>query len=254
VATDTTSTFSIPDPRPRVVSFAVVVASAMVVVTGVAAMTAVLAYVLVLFFAAGRPARELYVHASRLLPFVVIIMVLNGWIVPGPAVVSVGGHGVLSRDGLASGAFFSVRLCVLYMATAVLLATTAPEEFAAAVFAFARPFWPRAAARLAFYGFVSMSFVPLFADELRRVRQAQSFRGGGLSGGFVARVRGTRVLVVPLVVSAVRRSEQLAMVTELRGLKDRLGESLVIGRARAADAALPALTVAVVIGAVVGLR
>jgi energy-coupling factor transporter transmembrane protein EcfT len=63
-----------------------------------------------------------------------------------------------------------------------------------------------------------------------------------------------RLLVVPLVVSAIRRSEQLAMVTQLRGLKDRLGDSLVIARPRAADVALSVATWVVVLGAALGMR
>jgi len=230
------------------------VAAAMVAISGLAAAAAVLAYVLALHAAAGRPARELLAHARRLVPIVAIIVLLNGVLAPGASAVSLGGRTLLTREGISAGAFFSVRLCVLYLATVVLVATTPPEEFAAALFAFLRPLSRRGAARAAFYGFVSMSFVPLFADELERVRLAQSFRGATLSGGLVERVRGARLLVIPLVVSAIRRSEQLAMVTELRGLEERLGDTLVIRRARAAEAALPLVTAVVVVAAGLGLR
>jgi energy-coupling factor transporter transmembrane protein EcfT len=62
-----------------------------------------------------------------------------------------------------------------------------------------------------------------------------------------------RLLVVPLVVSALHRSAQLAMVTELRGLQHRLGEVFAVAAPSPRDAVLPALTAAVVVAAAMGL-
>lgn len=245
---------STPDPRPKLAAFVVLVAGAMFALETITAMAAALVYLCVLHAAAGRPGGGLGAHLRRLAPAFALIILLNGWVAPGRPALSVLGRDLLTREGLSAGVFFSLRLAVLYLSTAVLVATTPPEEFAAGLFALLRRVWPRGARRLAFYGFVSMSFVPLFGDEFHRVRTAQSFRGGGLSGGPVERVRGARLLLVPLVMSAIHRSGQLAMVTELRGLKDRLGESLALRRAPAREAALSAATVAVVVAAALWLR
>ena len=64
--------------------------------------------------------------------------------------------------------------------------------------------------------FLSFGFLPLFADELERVRLAQRFRGGGLEGGFGRKLRGVRLLLVPLFVSAFRRADELAFAMESR--------------------------------------
>ena len=99
-----------------------------------------------------------------------------------------------------------------------------------------------------------MSFVPLFGDEFHRIRHAQSFRGGGLQGGFRDRVDAVRLIVVPLLLSAIRRSEQLAMVVELRGLRVRLASANEFGRPRAGDYAFALATGAVITAAVFAIR
>jgi len=78
---------------------------------------------------------------------------------------------------------------------------------------------------------------------------AQKFRGGGLDGGFFKKVRGVRLLFVPLILSAIHRSGELAAVVELRGIERTIGGILVLERATARDYAFIATTAAVVAAA-----
>jgi energy-coupling factor transport system permease protein len=179
----------------------------------------------------------------RLTPAVVLIVLLNGLLVPGEAMVSVGDRTVLTRDGTVAGVFFSLRLLVLYSAMVLFLAVTPPVEFARGVYSILRPFSRKTAGRAAFYGFLVLSFVPLFSDELERIRQAQTFRGADVtSGGIAQRAASARALVVPLVLSAIHRSANLAVVVELRGLRDRVGTALPIGRPRLAEVVFVSVT------------
>jgi energy-coupling factor transporter transmembrane protein EcfT len=241
------------DPRPKLLAYLIFVSGAMFAITTTAAMASALAYVVAVHAAARRGSRELVEDGRRLWVFVLLVVVLNGVTAPGRALVSVGGHEVLTREGLAAGVFFSLRLMVLYAATALLVRTSSPEELAAGIHASVRPVSGALADRLAFYAFMTMSFVPVFSEEMERVRVAQSFRGAPLSGRFIDRVRAAQLLVVPLVVSALHRSSQLAMVTELRGLQHRMSDVFAVAPPSARDAVLPVLTTAVVVGAAVGL-
>jgi energy-coupling factor transport system permease protein len=181
---------------------------------------------------------------------VALIILLNGLLVPGEAVVSIGGRTLLSQAGTSAGVFFSLRLIVLYGAMVLFLVVTPPVEFARGVYSLVRPFSRKAAAGAAFYGFLILSFVPLFSDELERIRQAQSFRGADMKTGGIARRAATaRALIVPLVLSAIHRSGQLAAVVELRGLRDRVGTALPAGRPGVADVVFVAVT-AVVLAAI----
>ena len=207
------------------------------------AMTGLLAYVLLLLVVLGRgsrnPARALGRHVTRLAPAVALIVILNGLLVPGEAIVSIGGRTVLSQEGTSAGMFFSLRLLVLYTAMALFLLVTPPVEFARGIHTIVRPVSRKAADGAAFYGFLILSFIPLFSDELERIRRAQSFRGADLkSGGIARRAVAVRALIVPLVLSAIHRSGQLAAVVEVRGLRHRVGTALPSGKAGFADLVL----------------
>ena len=62
----------------------------------------------------------------------------------------------------------------------------------------------------------------MFADEAKRVRIAQRFRGGGFDGGLLHRAAAARMLLVPLLLSAIHRSGHLAMAVELRGIRSSI--------------------------------
>jgi energy-coupling factor transport system permease protein len=106
---------------------------------------------------------------------------------------------------------------------------------------------PSLAGRVAFFIFLSMGFVPLFVDEIQRVRVAQSFRGGNLRGGMLQRAGSLRMWLVPVLMSAVRRSGELALAVELRDTRHRLVDSIPAPRARAIDIAWLVLVIAAVV-------
>jgi energy-coupling factor transporter transmembrane protein EcfT len=138
---------------------------------------------------------------------------------------------------------------ILYLGAVVFLAVVSPEEMARAVSAFARPFSPGFARRCALYVFLTLGFLPLFADEIERVRVAQGFRGGGLEGGIARKLRGVRLLLVPMFVSAVHRSEYLAMAVELRDVKTTIGNILPLESPSQRDYVFVAATLAVIAAA-----
>jgi len=197
------------------------VAAALLAPRSIAAMGTVAALA-ALFCAAAGGAGVLLPVARRVVPLFVLVVVLNGAVAPGAAAVTVAGREILSREGLLAGVFFGLRLVAMVLALAALVAAAPPEAIARALHRFLRPFSARLAEAVAFHGFIASSFVPLFAREFERVRLAQSFRGADLGGGPLRRARAARALVVPLVLSAIRRSEQLALVVELRGLRARI--------------------------------
>ncbi len=232
------------DARVGVGLFVAIVAASLALVSTSAAMALLLAWVVLLYAAALAGAR-FYGHLRRLAPALILIVVLNGVFVPGEALLSVAGKTLLSRAGVSAGVFFSLRLAVLYVAMALFLAVTPPVEFARGIYSILRPFSIRLANRVAFHGFLILSFIPFFTDELDRIRRAQSFRGAEFGGGIARRSAAARALIVPLLLSAIHRSGQLAAVVELRGLRDRMGTALPPARPGMVDAVVAAATAAV---------
>src|SRR4029450_5685815 len=137
-----------------------------------------LVFVMIWYAVAARRPASLAAVVRRILPFAAVIVVLNAVLVPGDALFSVAGRRIASVQGAHDGFFFAARLAVMLMSVALLLAATDAESLARGIHDLLRRLSPSMASRVAFFTFLSMGFVPLFVDEIRRVRIAQSFRGG----------------------------------------------------------------------------
>jgi energy-coupling factor transport system permease protein len=234
------------DPRVVIVAQAALIAAALFAAGSTGAILVLLAWAVAVVAAFAGGSSALAAHARRLWPFAAVIVVLNGLVVPGAPLLEVFGRRVLSVPGVRAGVFFSLRLAVMYLALAAMLRMHSPRGLARGAAGLVRPFSHSAAAKVSFHAFLAMSFVPFFADEWHRIRLAQSFRGGGFTGRFMERVHSVPPVVVPLVLSAIRRSEQLAMVVELRGLRARLAATGALPRPGLRDAAFAIATAAVV--------
>lgn len=236
------------DPRFLIVGFALIIVSAFVV-PSTWGLLVVCLYVVALHRLAGLPSRSLAGAARIVGPFILIIVVVNAVLVEGePFTPSIR---FISRRGVASGLHGGVRVLVLYSAAAVFLGLTSAEDFAKGVSSLVRPLSPALARRSAMYGFLSFGFLPLFVDELRRIVVAQRFRGAEIDRGFLNRLIGVRLLVVPLVVSAIHRSDQLAASVELRDVRTKIARILVVERASRTDYLFLIVTLAVLVGAFV---
>jgi energy-coupling factor transport system permease protein len=223
------------DPRLSLAVFVLLVGFTFVVPRS-AGLVVLAGYAAVMGLLAGlRPSRILH-RLRPLLFFVPFILVLNAVLVAGRPLPSP--LGFLSREGFASGVYLALRVVVIYViyvAAVVFLFAFSPETVARGVAGLVRPLSAAGARRLALYSFLSMGFVPLFADELARIRTAQRFRGGAFEGSIARRLRSVRLLLVPLIVSAVHRSGQLALAVEIRGIERSIENILVLARPRRRD-------------------
>jgi energy-coupling factor transporter transmembrane protein EcfT len=223
------------------------IAVAVFVVRGMWGLVFVLAYTLFLHHAAGLPFASLARTLRRTAVFVVVIVAINAVLVGGAPLV----HAVpfVSREGLASGIHAGLRVLVLVLGAVVFFAAAPPEQIARGIAAVIAPFSRGLSRRLAMYAFLSAGFIPLFADEIRRITVAQEFRGGGFEGGPFKRLRGVRLLVVPLVLSAIHRSAQLAVAVEIRRIRTAIGGILVLEKTSVKDYLFVAGTALVVAAA-----
>lgn len=235
------------DPRTLLVSVLLVIVASVATVRTLPAMLYLFFFVVLWFAATARRAGAVFGVLRRILPFAALIIVLNALLVPGESLFAIAGRRIGSIEGARDGFYFALRLGVMLMSMSLLLAGTNPESLARGIHDLLRRVSPSLADRVAFFTFLSMGFVPLFADEIRRVRVAQSFRGGDLKGGMLHRAGSLRMWLVPVLMSAVRRSGELALAVELRDIRPRLVASIPAPRMRAIDVVWLALVVAVVV-------
>jgi len=237
------------DARVQLVLLIAVVVASMTSVRSPAGMLLLWAFALLWHVLAARHTQATRRVLTRVAPLMIVVVVLNAVFVPGEAIVTLGGVRLASREGFDDGVFFALRLGVMLTALSAFLAGTTPERLARGIHDLLRRISGRAAREAAFFLFISMSFVPLFADELTRIRNAQSFRGANFSGSLWRRIASVRAWLVPLVLSAVHRSGQLSLAVELRDTRNRLVHSLEPPHARGADALLALTGVLVLVAA-----
>lgn len=236
------------DPRIAMIAYALIMIAAFAL-RDFWGVLCLLFYVLALHLLSGFSLYMIWKRTKRVALFALLAVLLNAVLVKGETLASIGGFSILSKEGLWRGCYFFVQIHVLFLATGLFVSLTSPEEFARGISAAISPIAPAFARRMALYAFLSLGFLPFFFEEFHRIATLQKFRGGGLTGGFAQKLRGVRLLLVPLLLSAVRRSEQLAIIIELRDLKNNAGELVALGRPRLSDYGFIMLTLAVIAAA-----
>ena len=144
------------------------------------------------------------------LSFVVLNTIFHRPVASETLLFSVGPLAV-SWEGLEIGLSIGLRVLFLVSTSLLFVATTDPQELVLSLVQQARLGY-----KLAFALLVAYRFVPLFAEEYANIRAAAKVRGFGSDRGILARFKSLRRDAVPLLASAIRRSERLAIAMESR--------------------------------------
>lgn len=177
-------------------------------------------------------------------PLVILIAltaVLNAFFAPdgGREVLRLGPL-IATEGGLRNAAFVGLRLVVVVALASLLTFTTSPVELTDGLERLLRPLRRLGvpAHELAMMMTIALRFIPTLLEETDRIMKAQMARGADFdSGGLTRRLRALVPLLVPLLVSALRRSEDLALAMEARCYRGGAGRTRMHElRWRAADA------------------
>jgi energy-coupling factor transport system permease protein len=118
---------------------------------------------------------------------------------------------VLTATALETSAAMTLRFVVLVESFSVFFLTTSPDHLGLALEQTRVPY------EFAFAFTTAVRFVPVLAEEAQTIMDAQKARGLELEkGGFLKRIRNYVPVLIPLIVSAIRRSLELAEAMESR--------------------------------------
>lgn len=115
--------------------------------------------------------------------------------------------------------FLCVRLFLLVLGSSVLTLTTTPVSLTDGVESLLSPlklikFPVHVIARIMS---IALSFIPVFTEETARIMNAQKARGADFeSGGLIKRVKAVIPVLIPLLISAFRRADELGDAMEAR--------------------------------------
>ncbi len=142
---------------------------------------------------------------------------------------------------IENAAAMTLRFVVLVESFSVFFLTTSPDHLGLALEQTRVPY------EFAFAFTTAVRFVPVLAEEAQTIMDAQKARGLELEkGGLLKRIRNYIPVLIPLIVSAIRRSLELAEAMESRAWgATKKRTNLYSLKLRKGDFALIAVTVAV---------
>lgn len=130
----------------------------------------------------------------------------------------------VTPDGVMKGLWMSGRLALMVIAATVLTSTSSPLQLAQGLDSALAPLQrigvPTGEFTMIFG--ISLRFLPILADEAKRIQEAQAMRGVDVGAGSVAaRIRALVPVLVPLLGGALRRAEELGDAMAARGYQSR---------------------------------
>lgn len=157
-------------------------------------------------------------------------------------------------EGVMFAAFLMIRLIFLVMASAILTLTTTPVSLTDA---FESLLFPLTLIKVPVHVFalimsIALRFIPTLIDETNRIINAQKARGADFeSGNIFKRVKAVIPILIPLIISALRRAEELGDAMDARcyssATKRTKYKKLKLGWRDAIAALMAAITIAGII-------
>lgn len=153
---------------------------------------------------------------------------------------------VLTAAAVETSAAMTLRFVVLVESFSVFFLTTSPDHLGLALEQTRVPY------EFAFAFTTAVRFVPVLAEEAQTIMDAQKARGLELEkGGFLKRIRNYVPVLIPLIVSAIRRSLELAEAMESRAWgATKKRTNLYALKLHRGDFALLAITIGVLVVAI----
>lgn len=166
---------------------------------------------LALHLSAGVPLHRLRGVLLALLPVSLLMLLLRTLFYPQGALLLTLGPLPLTAFGLAAGAVVGLRILVMALAVLLWLYTTRSRDVVRSLVSLGLPFsWG-----LSFS--LALRYLPEFTQTYQLVEQAQQSRGLDLSeGGWLDRIRRRMPIFTAMLISTLRRSEQMAVALDAR--------------------------------------
>lgn len=127
----------------------------------------------------------------------------------------------ISTAGVYRAVFTSLRIALLILISSVLTYTTTPNDLTDAIESLCSPLkyigLKSAVHTLAMMMTIALRFIPTLIEEAEKIMNAQKARGADIeSGSLIDRIKALIPILIPLLISSVRRAYELAEAMECR--------------------------------------
>ncbi len=166
----------------------------------------------------GLPGLMLLKGLRPLLLILIIALPMQILFTPGEPLSNLGPF-IITREGVYQASLLAYRLVALIILTSFLTLTTSPVALTDGLERILKPLEKIRvpAHELALMSTIALRFIPIFAEEAEKIMKAQKARGADFdSGSLWVRLRNLVSILVPLLISAFRRADELALAMEAR--------------------------------------
>lgn len=131
------------------------------------------------------------------------------------------GYGILNIyvESIIFSVFFTLRIFFLVIASTILTLSTTPVDLCSGIETLLKPL---ALIKIPVHAFalvmsIALRFIPTLIDETNRIISAQKARGADFeSGNIFKRIKAIVPVLIPLLISAFRRADELADAMDAR--------------------------------------
>ena len=125
----------------------------------------------------------------------------------------------ITQEGVYAAGFLAIRLFLLVLGSVILTLTTTPVSLTDGIESLLTPLkWIRFPVHeLALIMSIALRFIPILTDETSRIMNAQKARGADFeTGSLIQRVKAVVPILIPLLISAFRRADELGDAMDAR--------------------------------------
>ena len=174
---------------------------------------------LVIATVSGVPIGKLLKSVKAVLFLLAFTSLLNFFFHSGQTVLLEWGVIRITQEAVYFTVFFAIRLFLLVLTSSVLTLTTTPVSLTDGIESLLSPLkWIKFPVHeLALIMSIALRFIPILTDETGRIMNAQKARGADFeTGGLVKRVKAIVPILIPLLISAFRRADELGDAMDAR--------------------------------------
>ena len=188
--------------------------------------TALLTLLTMLF--SGIPIKLYFKNIKIIIPIIIFTAILNiFYSSSGTLLFTLWGLKIYS-GGLLRAGYMAVRVLLLILASSVLTYTTTPNDLTDAIERLLKPLkyigLGSAVHTMSMMMTIALRFIPTLIEETDKIMNAQKARGADMeSGGIIKKVKALLPILIPLLISAVRRAYELAEAMECRCYNGGIG-------------------------------
>ena len=206
------------DPRIKILFLVVYITAVFLCKNFYALGACALGFLAVAIFS-GIPFKTLLKSVKGILFLLLFMTLLNLFLYQGETVLWQWRFITITKEAIYYTVFLAARLFLLVLGSSLLTLTTTPVSLADGIESLLSPLkvihFP--VHELALIMSIALRFIPILTDETARIMNAQKARGADFeSGGLFQRVKAILPILIPLLISAFRRADELGDAMDAR--------------------------------------